>query len=293
MKIAAITVLYNPDEEVFENIKTYIDAVDVVYAIDNSESDNSKMFSQEKIKYLPNHKNLGVAKALNMGAKLATEYGCDWMLTMDQDSRFSDNGVERMKEFISFLDGGGCTPCLFGMTRENVGIVVPFHDTPINPITNPRGFCFEDIVMTSGNMVSLAAYNKIGGYNEDYFIDALDFDFSLNLRNHGFDIIRLNYITLTHGLGNPIFKTFLGKKMYSLNHSYIRRYYIVRNRKYFYDAYKDTFPAFCEAEKRRTSREAIKILLLEKQKFKKLLYMYRGYKDYERGIKGEIPSKYI
>ena len=146
--------------------------------------------------------------------------------------------------------------------------------------------------MTSGNVINLSAYKQIGGYNEDYFIDAVDFDFCLNMKDHGYDIISLNYIRMSHPLGDPVFKTVLGKKMYSLNHNYIRQYYIVRNRRYFIDAHKKTSPAFCKAEKKRTFREAAKILLLEKDKYRKLLYMYRGYKDYKRGIKGEIPEKF-
>ena len=35
MKIAAVVVLYNPDDNVQNNIKSYINGVDKVFAIDN------------------------------------------------------------------------------------------------------------------------------------------------------------------------------------------------------------------------------------------------------------------
>ena len=75
MKVAAVVVLYNPDENVKKNIKSYINSVDVVYAVDNSSQDNSENFSDDKIVYLSNGDNMGIAYALNVGAKKAIEDG--------------------------------------------------------------------------------------------------------------------------------------------------------------------------------------------------------------------------
>ncbi len=40
LKIAATTILYNPNMEVIDNIHSYLNDVDVIYAIDNSEKEN-------------------------------------------------------------------------------------------------------------------------------------------------------------------------------------------------------------------------------------------------------------
>ena len=44
MKLAGVVVLYNPDINVEDNIRSYLDSVDVVYAVDNSISDNTFVF---------------------------------------------------------------------------------------------------------------------------------------------------------------------------------------------------------------------------------------------------------
>ena len=140
--------------------------------------------------------------------------------------------------------------------------------------------------MTSGNIISLKAYEKIGGFKDWMFIDAVDFDYCLNLRDHGYDIWRLPQVELKHNLGSVVFKTIGKRQFYSLNHSATRRYYIVRNRHYFYDEYHERWPDFCNAEFGQTKFEAKRIIICEKQKIKKLLAMYKGYRDYKKGITG-------
>lgn len=281
MKLAGVVVLYNPNSDVEENIKSYADYVDVVYAVDNSSNDNSAMFSKDKIIYISNGENKGIAYALNVGAQKAISDGYDWLLTMDQDSRFSDDGIEKMKKFIVDSQEGNNQ-----FDYEKIGLITPFHRTIFNENEKPEGIDSPAVVMTSGNIISLKAYKEIDGFKDWMFIDAVDFDYCLNLRDHGYDIWRLTYIELKHNLGNVVFKDIGRKHMYSLNHSATRRYYIVRNRHYFYDMYHERWPDFCNAEKGRTSREAAKIFLCEKQKFKKLFAMLRGYIDYKRGVKG-------
>jgi rhamnosyltransferase len=83
-------VLLNPSEEVLTNICSYIDQVDRVFIVDNSDTVNPSF--QERSKHFPNMKiirsvgNRGIAVALNELAGKALERGYDFLLTMDQDS---------------------------------------------------------------------------------------------------------------------------------------------------------------------------------------------------------------
>ena len=282
MKLAAVVVLYNPDEKILQNINSYIDYVDVVYAVDNSSADNSGSLQSDKIVYLANGENKGIAYALNRGAQQAVSDGYDWLLTMDQDSTFQNDGVDKMKQFL--------LECKSGKNQydyEKIGLITPFHRTLFNENDHLEEIDSPAVVMTSGNIISLDAYKKVGGFKDWMFIDAVDFDYCLNLRDHGYDIWRLPQVELKHNLGDVVFKTFRGKRYYGLNHSPIRRYYIVRNRHYFCDMYEDRYPGFCGAERLSTRAEVKGILLCEKQKLKKLLAMFRGYLDYKKGVKGK------
>ena len=106
MKIAGVVVLYNPDDNVRTNIDSYINELDILYVVDNSPipNDNNKKINCEKIKYISNNGNKGIANALNVGANNALKENCEWLLTMDQDSTFKDNSLSKMKELLKKLN---------------------------------------------------------------------------------------------------------------------------------------------------------------------------------------------
>lgn len=289
MKLAGVVVVYNPEDSIMNNIKSYINNLEKLYVVDNSDNDNSKKFKDKKIEYISNGKNLGIATALNIGAKKAIQDKFKWLLTMDQDSKFNKNGIDEMIEFLEKTKKDKFIQKIINTDFNKIGLITPFHLTKIS-VLEPEKFGIENYfnAMTSGNIINLDAYKKVAGFKDWLFIDCVDMDFCMNLEIHGFKIIRLNYIKLNHSLGNCIFKKIFGKQIYSLNHNAIRRYYIVRNRHYLSDMYKDTYPIFCKSELKRTSRELIKIWLCEKDKFKKTIYMFRGYLDYKKGKKGKI-----
>src|SRR5574344_968134 len=95
MNVVAVVVWYNPDEKNRVNITSYIPFVEKAYIIDNSENDNSKYLTDiplsERIVYIPNFNNYGIATAQNMACKKAYEEGYSWALLMDQDSYFVDS----------------------------------------------------------------------------------------------------------------------------------------------------------------------------------------------------------
>lgn len=276
MKLAGVVVLYNPDSSVLDNINTYIDDLDVLYAIDNSDEDNSCIFKNKKIIYLPNYENLGIAEALNIAVDKAMSEGFNYLLTMDQDSAF--NGAD-LKLLKSYYDQHG---------NEKIAIVSPFHNTVRANGYIPKGIDEPIIVMTSGNIIDLSICKKVGGFDKDLFIDCVDFDYCLKIIQAGYNIKQVNAVVLEHELGETIKKEMFGKMFFVDNHNYIRRYYIVRNRHYIYDRFKDDFKDYCEAEIKCTRSEVVKIILFEKDKFRKLRYMYRGYRDYQKGRRGRF-----
>lgn len=102
-KIAAIVILYNPCVDVVNNIKTYINYVDLIILVDNTEEkefseyascyiiDTLSKIMAGKVKYIPLNKNYGIAKALNIGIKEAAKEKITYVITMDQDSKFKNN----------------------------------------------------------------------------------------------------------------------------------------------------------------------------------------------------------
>jgi rhamnosyltransferase len=273
IKIAAVTVLYKPGIELIENIKSYLNQIEILYIINNSEEElceSLKAFlSDSKIKIFNNHKNLGIAAALNYGIKQAQVDGFEFVLTMDQDSKVSDNAVSTMMQEFE--------------NNQQVGIVAPFVVHAANP-QKPLAIRKKEIqiAMTSGSIIRLSAFSEVGGFLSKLFIDYVDYEFSLRLIKNGFKIIQIQNVYVFHKLGNIKVKNFLYRKIYPTNHAPTRLYYRTRNRFYVYKLYSNMFREFIINDKKLFLKELVKIICFEDNKFKKLYFISLGYLHFKR-----------
>ncbi len=290
MKICGVVVLYNPDSKVIDNIKSYIKSLDKLFIVDNSPvpNDNKENFKDKKMEYISNDGNKGIANALNVGAKEAIKLKADWLLTMDQDSSFQEGALEKMISFLKELKDNQIMSEVLGLTYDKLGVLSALQRTELNNNDKLEGLDYPLVVMTSGNLINLDIYKEIDGFKDWFFIDAVDFEYCLNIKKNGYEVVQMNTAELKHNLGNISKKTILGKKLFVTNHSATRRYYITRNRHYLYDLYHEDFLEYCALELNRTKHELLKIILFENHKIDKMKAMYKGYRDYKKGITGEI-----
>jgi rhamnosyltransferase len=279
--ISSAVVLYNPDQNVLTNIGSYLDEVDKLYAVDNSEHKNNFLIEElqknKKIKYIDNGGNRGIAHALNVGAREAIKDGYDFLLTMDQDSRFPKEEFKKyLKEFLQISD-------------EKVALVSPLHDSYRIDSKNMPKIEEPFTIITSGNIIDLDAWKEIGGFDEDLFIDGVDWDYCIKLRKKGYKIVRFNSVSLNHNLGiSSDHKNIFGKNVTVYNHNKIRRYYMTRNRLYLAVKYSTDYPRFSLSTLKTLLVDIKNILFYEKNKSGKLKYMIKGLWDFLMNKFGKI-----
>lgn len=280
IKVAAVVVLYNPDNDVYKNISSYLDQVDLVILVDNSDDPSVELFEKlahsTKVFTVVNYGNLGIAAALNIGAREAISRGYGFLLTMDQDSYAAPGMVEVLKEHF--------------INQENqLAIVSPFHLTAIEKIPDSvsSSFIEVDTVWTSGNLLLLSAYQAVGPFEEDLFIDFVDHEYCLRLKRYGYRVIQSQRAILHHTIGNCLEKKrILTIPLIISHHSPVRRYYITRNRFWVRDKYPE-FRRFCWIDRRRFLAELVNIYFFEEQKIEKYKMVIRGYLDYRSGRMGK------
>lgn len=281
-RVAAVVVFYNPSREHFDNIARYRQDVDTVFVVDNSEQPSPetarRLGANDNVSYIPNGENLGVARALNIGAEKAIECGCDYLLTMDQDSRAFPGMVPAM------------LACLDRIDAPSAGILSPEYLLgAVGPDKPKQPACEEiPVAITSGNLLNLAAYKAAGPFRDDYFIDYVDHEYCLRLRATGYKIYRINNVYLEHRLGDITCHWYLFRRIQVGNHGPLRRYYSFRNRFYFHETYRRLFPEYFRWFWKDTFRDILWVLLYEADKIDKLKMMYRGYRDYCEGIYGKF-----
>lgn len=278
-KVAAVTVLYNPDSKVSDNLLTYVNQVSKLFLVDNSDNRNASSLNEiilmNNVKYISNEKNLGIAAALNIGAKKALSEGYKYLLTMDQDSKASVNMVEN----------------LFGVIKSpNIGIVAAEHinsDFQAEPNRDEIHNVEVLYTMTSGNLLDLKAFKKVGGFLEELFIDHVDHEYCLRLNKNSFKVIKTNTAVIYHKVGNTVKKKFFHRYFYPSNHSPIRLYYRTRNRFYVDRIYKEIFPGYVKEDHKHFIREIIVMILYEHNLFDKFKMILVGYNHYKKNILGK------
>lgn len=269
MRYAGVVVLYNPDNTVIHNINTYVNELEKLYVVDNSDIKNYTLIKQLKlinnIEYMNNHGNKGIAYGQNRAARKALKENFQWLLTMDQDSTATKTMLSILIEYIEKHN------------TVNIGIVSAYQR---NRLEKYPGIVteYQQVLetMSSGNMLNLAVYEKIGRFKEKLFIDMVDYEYCLRLNKNGFKIIVANKAVLEHNLGD--IKVINNAVLYS--HNPERLYYYVRNNLYVLNQYKDDFPSWIRNRKKFLFQLYIKTFLYETQKIKRLYYFGKGYVDY-------------
>lgn len=280
MKLAGVVVWYNPSKKDIKNIDSYIKSVDKLYIVDNSEngSNESKIPNSKKIEYIYQNENLGIAKALNIACYKAIKEKYKFILTMDQDSCFKSNDVDKMKNKISSLD------------LSEIGIISPWHKTKLKLEKPKEEIDYPLDVMTSGNILNLDIFQKIGGFKEFLFIDGVDIEYCLNLKKNGYKVMRINSIEMQHDLGDIFYRNFLGKEFMCDNHNYLRIYYMTRNYRYIRKEYRNIAPEFCDILV-KIKGLIFKIVFYEKDKFRKLRSIVFGIYDYKHNNYGKYQGR--
>jgi rhamnosyltransferase len=227
----AIVVTYCPGASIFSTIDALIGQVDHIHIVDNGSDTESlihlgKLICDDvSVEFLG--KNTGIGYALNVGVRNAHSAGATWVLTLDQDSTV---GSKMVAEFLRNIAADSQLGCLCPVI-VNHGQVGASCDEYI------------DFAITSGNFVRIDWILEVGGFNESFFIDGVDIDFSLRLREKGRKIKRVSTAFIYHKLGDFVDCRGLLSRFYA-RHSVVRRYYMARNHVFLIKRHSRRFPIF-------------------------------------------------
>ena len=273
--IAAVIITYNPNildlEKLLESIESQVQ--DIVIIDNCSENINLVKKLIEKftaIHLMCNESNLGVAIALNQGIEFVSKKGYKWVLTLDQDSLCENNLIEELRKYI------GC----------NVGLIGPhveYRNIKDQSEVVMKLNCHDvDFCITSGSLMNIEAWDEIGRFNEDFFIDWVDIEYCYRLKKYGFSVLQCESTVLKQQLGRPK-KIWWLRKEISI-HDPLRWYYITRNRNYF-----------IKNQLGNDGREKLLLLktvfvniVIADEKLATMRYVVKGFHDFKHSYIGEI-----
>ena len=136
---------------------------------------------------------------------------------MDQDSSFKPGDFEKYKSLIQSSNNSNVAQ--YGVNHQPD--FTPAKDLPEEALA----------LITSGSILNLSLTDKVGVFNEYFFIDFVDTEFSYRVIQNGYINLMFSNIVLNHSLGTLIEGRSLVslKKSKRIIHSPIRVFYVIRN----------------------------------------------------------------
>ena len=274
----AVVVVYHPNwEDLCSNIQSYPEGVEKIVVVANSPLDPAQTsYLQERgIHLIQNPDNKGVATALNQAAELALNEGFDWLLTMDQDSRFGPTKANALQQATH----------LAPPQTAAIGVESLRRPEPV-----PR-FVPVSFLLQSGTLFHVPIWKALGGFAESLFIDAVDHEYCLRAKKAGYRIFEYPSIQLIHQLGQTLklpkwLFTFHSHPKAGISyHSPVRERFIFRNNAWLIRQYFWTFPTWAMRRIGYLSLRILYALVLLPEKGSRLTNIFAGIKE-SFGFKG-------
>lgn len=280
--VLATIVSYNDAKNIEYNVAMLCSQNIAVLVVDNGSNGETLAKLQhleEKygITLLRNSENLGIATALQQGLVYAYDNKYPLYLTLDQDSMLCEGAVQEMLRVLQS-----------DSTIASVGPAYSPEDIPATQMDARSA----DYLITSGSITRVNVAVCVGGFDEALFIDGVDFDFSLNLRQSGYKLAIAPGAHLKHRIGEvDKVKTLLGELSLS-THSPLRYYYLARNHVVLQSKYGKSFPKFFIKKNISMIMELAKIRMFFSEKDRYLAAIEKGRKDAKKGILGRYKGSF-
>ena len=283
-KICAVIVTFHPSPKMLMSIPEVMKQVHGLVVVDNGSNPPALdplriLTKQAGFHLIENGQNLGIAEALNRGARWAIDTGYPWVILFDQDSNLTAGFVDSMFETLWSHP-----------QRDRIGSL---HPTYVDQKTGKEANVLraEDggpiKSMTSGSLLPAWIFDRVGWFASEYFIDEVDSEFCYRIRAAGYLVADSRKAILLHQVGRPEPFSIFGFACLPTNHNPLRRYYMSRNRVVLYRKYFRVFPRWVLLSMYETFRETIKCFIAERQRIKKIRNFFWGTWDGMTGNMGK------
>ncbi|MDP3793007.1 MAG: glycosyltransferase family 2 protein [bacterium] len=226
MRLVIITISYNSSENTIKLLRSLREQTDKDFSIivvDNASEEvdfnNLKSFTMGTIAcamvpmVIRNEQNLGFSGGNNVGIKKALENGSDWILLLNNDTWVEKGFITSLRAKLGQLEGvvgvlldeaGKMTYC--GKIKWLKSTLKHLHSLPTDRHRKTVNYAIGGAVA-----IRKEVFEKIGFWDEKYFLYFEDADFSLKARRAGFPITFLKDIKVNHQvssstkkLGSPL-----------------------------------------------------------------------------------------
>lgn len=244
MRLSVIIVHYNTLELTLRCLDSLEEAVDIeheVIVVDNASSDNAKdviLAKHPEIRWITNKKNEGFGRANNLGAQTAKG---EHLLLLNSDMVVPKGVIEACLEYIEQHDDIGVVgPKL---TNEDGSFQKStYYDAATQKELWKQNLILDkfvnfkqgslDAVMGSFLLISKELYDRVNGFDPDFFMYCEEIDLCLKIKKLGKSIHYLKEVSAIHKHGASS-----SNKLHRARQIYLSRFLLVYKQKGAFQAY--------------------------------------------------------
>ncbi|MGU3415454.1 glycosyltransferase family 2 protein [Enterobacteriaceae bacterium C34A] len=272
-KSFAIIVTYNPDNSILDTfISSLLPQVAKVVIIDNSEA--SSVNNHENVEVIRLNENIGIAAAQNIGLKEAIDAQCDFIFTFDQDSCISESYCSDM-----------ISQYIFFSKNHPVGCLGPSINVKRNQLVN-MPLVEKDFIISSGALFPVVAFEKVGLFKAEWFIDMIDVEWSYRARSKGMLSYESPNVVMQHNIGENDYPKLFNREVRI--GSPVRQYYLIRN--WIFSLRSDSFDFKYKIYIITLMLKKIPLFCLLSPRKKRVQYILKGIADGLSGKGGKCSS---
>lgn len=218
--LSIITVTFNNEDLIIDYINSLLknipESCEIIIVNNNSTDNTLKLIpNNKKIKVIENNKNLGFARACNLGVNLSSG---EYIFFLNPDTKVEEGSILKLLEFIKnhkeaivapkLVEFGGKTqpsvrklPTIIGAIREYYLGVKDSYEAYA-----PQGEEIVEVESVVGGalMVTRKLFLKVGGFDEKFFLYFEDLDLCRKVRNLGYKIYYLPNAIIKHKVGGSM-----------------------------------------------------------------------------------------
>lgn len=255
MDLSIIIVNYNV-KEFLQNLlhsvhKATQDIKHEIIIIDNASDDGSVEFLQKNfpsVKLIANKKNVGFGKANNQGMKIAKG---KYFLLLNPDTLLSEDTLNKMMSFLKGTERAGMAGCKIlnpdGTLQLACRRSFPGPWTSFCKVTGlstlfPKSKLFArynltyldenktyevDAISGSFMMLKKEVYEKIGGFDEDFFMYGEDLDLCYRIQKAGYKVFYTHSTQIIHYKGESTRRSSIDetKIFYKAMHLFVKKHF--------------------------------------------------------------------
>ncbi len=216
--LSVVTVTYNNADNILEylqSVEKNIPKNSEIIIVDNASNDSTRKLleNNKNIVFISSEINLGFAKACNLAVQKASG---EYLFFLNPDTKVSDNAIQKLVDFYENTPDAGIVapkifqddknvqpsvrkfPSVFGAINEYYFGVKNSYEAYV---PDSKDSIVVETVVGAAILIKKELFEKVGGFNEKYFMYYEDLELCKKINDLGFKVYYVPAASIYHKVG--------------------------------------------------------------------------------------------